>query len=118
MQNSRYSSTNINNEYLIYPFNSPINYNFNYSGTFSKFGLVDKFYLDSLIKNNKRLIIDTKRSVIFLKSESSKKLLTLKIKNVALKLYLSCFDLEVCHSLKLINFTKYTKRTIDSKILW
>ena len=56
MQNSRYSSTNINNEYLIYPFNSPINYNFNYSGTFSKFGLVDKFYLDSLIKNNKRLI--------------------------------------------------------------
>jgi hypothetical protein len=56
MGNSRYSNTDVNNEYLIYPFNSPINYNFNYSGTFSKFGLIDKFYLESLVKNNKRLI--------------------------------------------------------------
>ena len=56
MQESRYGKTGIIDEYLIYPFNGPISYNFNYTGTYSKFSLVDKFYTDSLVKTSKRLI--------------------------------------------------------------
>ena len=56
MQESRYGKTGIIDEYLIYPFNGPISYNFNYTGTYSKFTLVDKFYTDSLVKTSKRLI--------------------------------------------------------------
>ena len=56
MQDSRYGKTRIIDEYLIYPFNGPIGYDYNYSGTYSKFSLVDKFYTDSLIKTTKRLI--------------------------------------------------------------
>ena len=56
MRDSRYGKTGILNEYLIYPFNGPIGYDYNYSGTYSKFSLVDKFYTDSLIKTSKRLI--------------------------------------------------------------
>ena len=55
MQESRYGYTNITSEYLIYPFNSPIGYNLNYSGTFSKYSIVDKFYINSLVKPTKRL---------------------------------------------------------------
>jgi len=55
MQESRYGYTNITSEYLIYPFNSPIGYNLNYSGTFSKYSIVDKFYVNSLVKPVKRL---------------------------------------------------------------
>jgi len=55
MQESRYGYTNITSEYLIYPFNSPIGYNLNYSGTFSKYSIVDKFYINSLVKPVKRL---------------------------------------------------------------
>ena len=55
MQESRYGYTNITSEYLIYPFKSPIGYNLNYSGTFSKYSIVDKFYINSLVKPTKRL---------------------------------------------------------------
>jgi hypothetical protein len=55
MQESRYGHTNITSEYLIYPFKSPIGYNLNYSGTFSKYSIVDKFYINSLVKPVKRL---------------------------------------------------------------
>jgi hypothetical protein len=55
MQESRYGYTNITNEYLIYPFNSPIGYNFNYTGTYSKYSIIDKFYANSLVKPVKRL---------------------------------------------------------------
>jgi len=55
MQTSRYGYTNINSEYLIYPFISPIQYNLNYTGTYSKYSIVDKFYVNSLIKPTKRL---------------------------------------------------------------
>ncbi len=55
MQESRYGYTNITSEYLIYPFKSPIGYNLNYSGTFSKYSIVDKFYVNSLVKPVKRL---------------------------------------------------------------
>ena len=50
MQESRYGYTN-----LIYPFNSPIGYNFNYTGTYSKYSIIDKFYSNSLVKPVKRL---------------------------------------------------------------
>lgn len=56
MEKSRYGKTGVKNEYLRYPFNSPIAYDINYSGTYSKYSLVDKFYVDSLIKTTKRLI--------------------------------------------------------------
>ena len=56
MQESRYGRTGIIDEYLIYPFNGPIGYNYNYSGTYSKFSIIDKFYTDSLVKTTKRLI--------------------------------------------------------------
>ncbi len=56
MQESRYGRTNITDEYLRYPFNGPLNYNYNYSGTYSKYSIVDKYYIDSLVKNTKRLI--------------------------------------------------------------
>ena len=56
MEKSRYGKTGIKNEYLRYPFNSPIAYDINHSGTYSKYSLVDKFYVDSLIKTTKRLI--------------------------------------------------------------
>ena len=55
MQESRYGYTNITSEYLIYPFNSPIGYNFNYTGTYSKYSIIDKFYANSLVKPVKRL---------------------------------------------------------------
>ena len=56
MEQSRYGKTGVKNEYLRYPFNSPVAYDVNYSGTYSKYSLVDKFYVDSLIKSTKRLI--------------------------------------------------------------
>jgi len=56
MEQSRYGKTGVKNEYLRYPFNSPVVYDFNYSGSYSKYSLVDKFYVDSLIKSTKRLI--------------------------------------------------------------
>ena len=56
MQKSIYGNTAIKNEYLIYPFIGPIKYNSNHSGTFSKYSLVDKHYVDSLVKPGKRLI--------------------------------------------------------------
>jgi len=56
MEKSKYGQTGIKNEYLRYPFNSPVAYDTNYSGTYSKYSLVDKFYVDSLIKSTKRLI--------------------------------------------------------------
>ena len=55
MQESRYGYTNITSEYLIYPFSSPIGYNFNYTGTYSKYSIIDKFYVNSLVKPVKRL---------------------------------------------------------------
>lgn len=55
MQTSRYGYTHIASEYLIYPFTSPIEYNINYTGTYSKYSIVDKFYVNSLIKPTKRL---------------------------------------------------------------
>lgn len=55
MQTSRYGYTNIASEYLIYPFTSPIEYNLNYTGTYSKYSIIDKFYVNSLIKPAKRL---------------------------------------------------------------
>lgn len=55
MQESRYGYTNITSEYLIYPFKSPIGYDFNYTGTYSKYSIIDKFYVNSLIKPVKRL---------------------------------------------------------------
>lgn len=55
MQESRYGYTNITSEYLLYPFNSPIGYNFNYTGTYSKYSIIDKFYANSLVKPVKRL---------------------------------------------------------------
>jgi hypothetical protein len=55
MQTSRYGYTNIASEYLIYPFISPIEYNINHTGTYSKYSIIDKFYVNSLIKPTKRL---------------------------------------------------------------
>ena len=55
MQTSRYGYTNIASEYLIYPFISPIEYNLNYTGTYSRYSIIDKFYVNSLIKPTKRL---------------------------------------------------------------
>lgn len=55
MQQSRYGYTDITSEYLIYPFKSPIQYNVNYTGTFSKYSIVDKYYANSLVKPVKRL---------------------------------------------------------------
>lgn len=55
MQTSRYGYTNITSEYLIYPFISPIEYNLNHTGTYSKYSIIDKFYVNSLIKPTKRL---------------------------------------------------------------
>ena len=56
MQKSRYGNTDLEHEYLIYPFQSPIKYDYNYSGTYSKYSLVDKYYVDTLVKPHKRLI--------------------------------------------------------------
>lgn len=56
MHKSRYGNTELNNEYLLYPFNSPVKYDFNYTGTYSKFSLIDKYYIDNLVKPQKRLI--------------------------------------------------------------
>ncbi len=56
MQKSLYGNTQVIDEYLIYPFSGPIGYNYNYTGTYSKYSIVDKYYVDSLIKSNKRLI--------------------------------------------------------------
>ena len=56
MQKSRYGNTDLEHEYLIYPFKSPIKYDYNYTGTYSKYSLVDKYYIDTLVKPHKRLI--------------------------------------------------------------
>ena len=56
MQKSRYGNTDLEHEYLIYPFKSPIKYDHNYTGTYSKYSLVDKYYVDTLVKPHKRLI--------------------------------------------------------------
>ena len=53
---SRYGSTDVVEEFLRYPFESPIAYDYDYSGTYSKYSIVDKYYVDSLIKPYKRLI--------------------------------------------------------------
>jgi hypothetical protein len=55
MQQSRYGRTDITSEYLLYPFKSPIQYNVNYTGTFSKYSIIDKYYSNSLVKPVKRL---------------------------------------------------------------
>lgn len=55
MQQSRYGKTDITSEYLLYPFKSPIQYNVNYTGTFSKYAIIDKYYSNSLVKPVKRL---------------------------------------------------------------
>ena len=55
MQQSRYGKTDITSEYLLYPFKSPIQYDVNYTGTFSKYSIIDKYYSNSLIKPVKRL---------------------------------------------------------------
>lgn len=56
MQRSRYGNTDLEHEYLIYPFESPIKYDHNYTGTYSKYSIIDKYYVDSLVKPHKRLI--------------------------------------------------------------
>jgi hypothetical protein len=56
MHKSRYGNTELNNENLLYPFNGPIKYDYNYTGTYSKFSLIDKYYIDNLVKPHKRLI--------------------------------------------------------------
>jgi hypothetical protein len=56
MQKSRYGNTELTNEYLIYPFNGPIKYDFNYTGTYSKYSITDKYYIDTLVKPHKRLV--------------------------------------------------------------
>ena len=56
MQRSRYGNTDLEHEYLIYPFKTPIKYDYNYTGTYSKYSLVDKYYVDNLVKPHKRLI--------------------------------------------------------------
>lgn len=56
MQKSRYGNTDVNNEYLRYPLNGPIKYEVDYTGTYSKYSIVDKNYVDTLVKPHKRLI--------------------------------------------------------------
>ena len=53
---SRYGSTDIVEEFLRYPFNSPIKYDYDYTGTYSKYSIIDKYYVDTLVKPHKRLI--------------------------------------------------------------
>lgn len=53
---SRYGSTDVVEEFLRYPFEAPIAYDYNYSGTYSKYSIVDKYYVDSLVKPHKKLI--------------------------------------------------------------
>lgn len=53
---SRYGKTDISEELLRYPFDAPIKYDFDYTGTYSKFSIVDKYYVDTLVKPHKRLI--------------------------------------------------------------
>ncbi len=53
---SRYGSTDVVEEFLRYPFESPIAYDYDYSGTYSKYSIVDKYYVDSLVKPYKKLI--------------------------------------------------------------
>lgn len=56
MQKSRYGNTDLEHEYLIYPFKSPIKYDYNYTGTYSKYSIIDKYYVDTLVKPHKRLV--------------------------------------------------------------
>lgn len=56
MQRSRYGNTDLEYEYLIYPFKTPIKYDHNYTGTYSKYSIIDKYYVDTLVKPHKRLI--------------------------------------------------------------
>lgn len=56
MQKSRYSKTEVSNEFLRYPFNGPVKYDYDYTGTYSKYSIVDKYYVDTLVKPHKRLV--------------------------------------------------------------
>jgi hypothetical protein len=58
MRKSRYGRTILdeNSELLRYPFEGPIKYEQDYSATYSKYSIVDKSYIDSLVKPQKRLI--------------------------------------------------------------
>lgn len=56
MNTSRYGKTEISEEFLRYPFNGPVKYEQDYSGTFSKHSIVDKYYVDTLVKPHKRMI--------------------------------------------------------------
>lgn len=56
MQKSRYGKTDVVEEFLRYPFNGPVKYDFDYTGTFSKYSIVDRNYVDTLVKPHKRLI--------------------------------------------------------------
>lgn len=53
---SRYGKTDVTEEFLRYPFNAPIKYDYDYTGTYSKYSIVDKYYVDTLVKPHKRLI--------------------------------------------------------------
>ena len=53
---SRYGSTDVVEEFLRYPFEAPISYDYDYSGTYSKYSIVDKNYVDTLVKPHKRLV--------------------------------------------------------------
>lgn len=53
---SRYGNTDVAEEFLRYPFNAPIKYDYDYTGTYSKYSIVDKYYVDTLVKPHKRLI--------------------------------------------------------------
>jgi len=46
---SRYGKTDVSEEFLRYPFESPIKYDVDYTGTYSKFSIVDKYYVDTLV---------------------------------------------------------------------
>ena len=53
---SRYGNTDVSEEFLRYPFEAPIKYDVDYTGTYSKFSIIDKYYVDTLVKPHKRLI--------------------------------------------------------------
>lgn len=53
---SRYGNTDVSEEFLRYPFNGPIKYEHDYTGTYSKYSIVDKYYVDGLVKPHKRLL--------------------------------------------------------------
>jgi len=53
---SRYGNTDVSEEFLRYPFEAPIKYDVDYTGTYSKFSIIDKYYVDTLVKPHKRLV--------------------------------------------------------------